>query len=221
MLVYLAGVDGAGKTTLAQRLVQHLRGEGYDARYQYLQYYALLLLPARWLARRVLLSGQDEVGDDATYGSSKRDVSGRHTVLARAYRSTWTFDYLLQTLPRTARWPRRGVVLIDRYYADQVVNMKVTFASIDCAAILSRFERVLPPPDVTLFLRIKPAVALSRKSGIQGSVYLTERAAIYEELAAQGGWSQLDADRPADQVARRALEIVRRVLESGATGVDE
>ncbi len=54
-LINIIGIDGAGKTTLAKRLAKHLSQDGNRVRYVYCQYFAKLLFPIKWLAKKTVM----------------------------------------------------------------------------------------------------------------------------------------------------------------------
>lgn len=207
-ILYILGTDGAGKTTLTQKL----RAEGLPGRrvrYLYCQHRPFFLWLAKLPARLLFVRGENQFKDYRAYKSRKDATVRRHPLLLRLYVWLWYADVWLQTWPRIlwARWTA-DVVLMDRYYLDWVVNLGVLQGNTatDMLAEAKRLEATLPRASHHVFLDVSEETAFARKADIQSVEYLRERKQRYMQLAEAYGFELVDANQPADVV----LQIVRQ-----------
>lgn len=213
--VYLIGTDGAGKTTLAKRLVAERLG-GVDWQYLYCQTTPILILPLQLIARRLFLKKATQFEDYEAYRANKRAASARRKLPAQLYCLVWYCDFLWQAWTKVfLAWCRRKPVIVDRFHLDCVVNCGVLLGSSteDMLRVARRLGCLLPRPDVTVFLNVSEAVAFSRKDDIPSPEYLRERKSRYLNLVGPCGFHQLDADQPLEVVRQQAVELIGRLLK--------
>jgi dTMP kinase len=215
-LIYLLGTDGAGKTTVTQRLLRQ-GFPGRRTRYLYCQHRPFLLWLAKLPARLLFLRRADQFRDYPAYKGRKESAVRRHPWLLRAYVWLWYCDVWLQTWPRVA-WARTrtDVLVFDRYYLDWVVNLSV-LQDHDLKTMLRSartLERTLPRATLHLFLDVSEDTAFRRKSDIQSVEYLRERKARYLQLADAYHFVSIDADQPLDAVVADATRHAAAHLES-------
>lgn len=189
--VVLEGLDGAGSTSQATRLVARLSAAG----------------------RRAHLTAEPSGGP---FGVGIRQVlTGRlsggtgpfdRQALALLFAADRLDHLRAEIEPRLAG----GVdVVCDRYVLSSLAYQSLD-APMDWIAEINRFA---PPPDLTLFLRVRPEVALGRREAAStGAADLFERlplqrriAKAYDRAVAEEGHRQriveVDGERPLDEVA--------------------
>lgn len=109
---------------------------------------------------------------------------------------------------------RGGVVIADRYLASSVAYGEAQ--GLDPAWMLDT-QRYLPQPDLTMVVDIAPGTAVARKQSgrdrFERDLPMLERVrASYRRQAAATGWSVIDGERGADEVAASVATIVERAL---------
>jgi len=211
-LVYMVGIDGAGKTTVARRLVEQMQQQGVRGRYFYAQHASVLLAPLRWLNRKTFMRKTDAYQDYDSYASRKAGASQKHPLLARGYAFVWLLDYFLFTYSRlllqalaAPHW-----LVVDRYYLDIVVNISQTLG-LDEAGMLvlaRQASRFFLRPAVTVFIDVSEETAMRRKDDVPDIAYLKERRGRYLALEHLSGFVRLDGEQPLQTVlagAQRCL----------------
>ena len=209
--LYVMGVDGSGKSTLAKKLSQVLGEEASCVLYA--QHRPLLLAPVRWIVRRSILRRESEYWGYVGYRGAKQRAANRCGLAAALYVALWCGDYVVTTWPRVfraRRSPGKRLLIVDRYYLDQAVNMTITLGHQRWTGRIIRvFEALLPTPSHGVLLRVTEEVADARKRDIQSVEFLQERQRLYEQLAGERGFVVIDADRPAEAVCEDVLALVR------------
>ncbi len=220
MLICFNGIDGAGKTTQAQRLVEHLNRCGYPAEYVWSGGRTLLSRPFTHLAKRILDGSQHAAAVEAVATSLARSpylANTRRLLGWGPLRSLWLYFSLyehaakirLTVLPRLAQGK---VVICDRYLYDSIVTVAL-LAGLEPDALPALLK--LPPgchvpqPACWFFLDLPAERAASRKAELRDVPLLQQRIALYREMAAALDMYRINASAPPDDVA---MQIFDRVM---------
>ncbi len=193
MLITFSGLDGAGKTTLIDKLSDMLRLRGYRVAvltmYDHVGVYALVRylrhLSSRlrgWVAKMLPHQQVHPVG---LAGQSKDGGPGLATRLilrvARAAvmrRIVLVIDLCLFPFYRLyfEKW-RRRILILDRYFYDSLADV----ADGRHWFYIRLFLRFVPRPDLPVSVDICPRKAFARK-GEYSVEYLTRRRGFYGEI---------------------------------------
>lgn len=178
MLVSFSGIDGSGKTTQGERLVESLEDDGISAIRVWGRWRPILTYPLMGVLYVMV-------------GWRRKDYS-RSRILRRVWAYLILIDQLAFTLWRI--WPhllRGRVVCVDRYLLDHFVELRFDGLYNRRAAAL--FRRFLPVPDITFVLDVPVERAMERKGDTgdmldrlevetEVEAYLTERRDMLLEL---------------------------------------
>lgn len=180
--VVLLGIDGAGKTTAARLVLGELREDGIEAE--------LFRNPGgrrtldRWASR---------------HSHTAQSVLGIH--LLDAVESSLRVLAVLRSTLQARR--RRGVVLFDRHLQCQLALRQVR--GLSPGKLLPWLLGVLPQPDLVVYLSVDPNTAqariTSRNTDEETLEFLTALDAAYRELPGFTGYTLVDADGTAAEVA--------------------
>lgn len=196
VLVSLAGLDGAGKTTQAKLLAQWLTGCGYSV--------AIEAPPGPSLARRTLSELAGELGV-ADY----HDVFGpdaTHLITAFMRYRDWT-ERVLPVLP-ARQW-----VVTDRSALCHYAAAKAVGATneADLRLVLGR----LPRPDLVIYLDVSPREAHRRLTerggaGQERMAFLRANDRAYRALPEFGEFEIVPGSGSVEQVQARLRDTLRR-----------
>jgi len=180
----IIGLDGAGKTTVALRIVRHLEAAGQRTSMIWLRsprFFSLPILGILRLARysrTVRLGGHDDVHTDLA----------RHPRLFHLMAWFLTFDYVLAYYIKIVLRRRLGrAVVLDRFVWDALVDLIISsgkgmnFLADPEARILLDIGRRHP----ALLLRAPTPVLLARKPILSLDPELDRRVRTYDELASR------------------------------------
>lgn len=193
MLITLSGLDGAGKSTLADALQARLRKSGVRAIIFHMNkevgLYAYLRT-ARDAVLRAIRPGRAAAADKAQLPAEagrSEPGSAKAALLEIRRRIIWNKslrrwvdlgDLLTFLIYRLFIEKIRGRVLImDRYFYDRMADL----ADGRSWRYLRWFSRIIPDPDVAVLVEVTPEEAFARK-GEYSVESMTRRRAIYKEI---------------------------------------
>lgn len=211
IIVYISGIDGCGKTTQSQLLVDWLRQQGHTAEYQWLRWEPSL--------RRIFDSVRKITGKrrdtDRAQQTQRADENARHSrwknlkrnlFASSLFRSIWlwyaTRDYYHSYRSATKDWNSDYVVL-DRYLLDFVVDQALNF-SMDPSAFLARSEHTvlarMTKPTYSVFIDIPAKVGYARKLDGTPLDYLREREELYRNIPDATSVLHVNGERPPEEI---------------------
>jgi thymidylate kinase len=216
-IIYLLGIDGSGKTTLAKRIVKD-NEDKHKFKYMYLQYFPFILKPIKLLAKKTLLKGTHEFKNYYEYHKKKKEFSNKRRRLTRLYSYIWYLDYYLQIIPKLIQIKanKETVYVVDRYYLDSIINL-ACLLDMDKDQILKdsrRFEKLLPRADLHFYLELDEEIAFKRKNDIQSPQYLRERKEKYLCIADEYQFVSIDASKKLDSVYSDLSMKIRQLFPS-------
>jgi len=194
MLIAFEGLDQSGKETQSQQLRERLRGKGRKARLLSFPDYGTSI--GEEIARA--LQGEREYGPDVM---QLLFVANRHE----------RRDAILE-------WIAGGLILVcDRYRASSIAYGEAQ--GLD-PQWLEDIQRLLPVPDLTIFVDIAPATAVARKAHdrdrYERDLALLERVrASYHRQCDQPSWIRIDGERSKDAIATDVFAAVAVKLGIG------
>jgi dTMP kinase len=223
-LACLTGIDGAGKTTLARKVVARLRGRGIQAVYVYGRTTPLLSRLLMALGRAAFLRRQNAWKAYPAYSVRKKQVM-KSRWLATLYTAAVLVDYYLQTWTKLALHATRGgYVVADRYLYDTVINdlgVHLGYSEAEVLRAIERGQRFLPKPDLVILIDLPEEVAFQRKSDVPHIEYLRERRSLYLSLRSLDQVILVNGEENPDRLLGGILALIDRAaaLEAGEATV--
>ena len=207
-LIYILGIDGSGKTTLAKNLVRRLNSKDYSFHYCYAQHIPFLLKPFKLFAKKSLLKSTDEFNNYSHYMNKKTCYSKKLRRLSYVYGCIWLLDYFLLTSIKI--FYHRILchnLVVDRYFLDIVVNISETLVLNDSQMMkfAKLVAKLFPMPSKFYYVDIPEEVAFVRKNDIQSVQYLTERKTRYQKLSEIFNFKYFDGTMRPDDLVKSVL----------------
>lgn len=202
--ICFVGIDGSGKTTLAQALIDAAQQYGIKTKYARCRFESFKLFrPFIVVAKKVLLLLGKKT-DYSPEGIHTKKQLSKNPFLATIYHYSVLFDYLLQILVKIKLPLLLGKTIVcDRYVYDGIVDMAADFdySKDKIQSTLKRYLHLLPKPDVVFLIDLPAEIANARgKDDVPSIDYLSERRKIYLDLAEQFGMSILDGCKDLEEL---------------------
>lgn len=227
MLVTLSGLDGAGKSTLAEALKAHLEKNGtaavvYHMNQQVGLYAYVRTLRDGFLRRTRWPRHQPKTAHVAREETTAKPGRAKAMLVEIRRRIIWNkelrrwvdlCDLATFLVYRLYVEKVRGQVLImDRYFYDRITDI-----ADGCHwRYLRWFSRITPVPDVPVFVDVSPEEAFARK-GEYSVDSMTRRRAVYQEVFRWVPGAIIlhndDRHRAADDLQRLVTERRNRLLQ--------
>ena len=184
MIIAICGMDGSGKTTLAQKLLSQLRKKG---------------LPAEFFHGHTYAVSSDSGG---LKPAQVKKLSGLFRFLLPLAYCDNIFTYFFRYRPRA----RRRILILDRYFYDKVARM--LYFGICGKTLAKLYARSLPRPELVFFLDAPEDVVYARKKEYEYDKLQIFRRA-YLCLAPVINARVIDTTAPVEETAAAIFEDIR------------
>ncbi|MFZ9935720.1 MAG: hypothetical protein ACO3JG_01535 [Luteolibacter sp.] len=198
MFLSFLGCDGSGKSAVIAGVTERLRAQG------------VTVVLGHW--RPVALDGMNTAAGghghfnaDDPHGQVLRGTLSSVLKLGWLWLNWWGgwWNYLRKA-------SMDGVVLFDRYHADLLVDpRRYRYGGPMWLARLA--SRLMPQPDVVVFLDAEPEVLLARKQEVSLEALAKAREKYLELCAGNTRFQVVDATRPLVNVIEEVLETAGRI----------
>ena len=214
ILICFIGIDGTGKTTLANELVVRLNQHNINAKYVWSRFEPQFVRPLLLIDKT--LFHQNKTTDEGykRYSSSRRKFL-RRPIIRNFYEFILLFDYSIQLFFKI-RIPLMNNINIvtDRYYFDTLVdlNVNLAYSNKKLAGIFNFFKRLNPDPDIVFLVDIPEKIAFERKNDVPSIEYLYERRQSYINISKQYSMIALDGTEQLETLHSLIWQKVQEVL---------
>ncbi len=215
LLICFAGIDGSGKTTHAQKLVDWMEGQGIQSQYAWNIFEPWLLKPFMKVGKALYLRKKDMFQDYTEYFQARSSLF-RYPLAAAFFHYCFFSEYLLRALLKVRLPLMRGKNLIcDRYVYDAIVGLAadLDYSDKKIRATVKNLFYLLPRPDLTFLLDLPEETAYQRKDDIPCVDYLRKRRLIYSELAEEYPMTILDGSGDLAELENLIQDKVRGKLK--------
>jgi len=198
VFICLSGIDGAGKTVIAKKLAQDLRGEGLRCNYVWGNVRPFFLKPFILIAKLMFVRGKDKFKDYAGHSTAKRSAFKKYFGLSYLYHFLVWLDYLPQVFFKITVPLFFGTnVVCDRYVYDTLIDMaqNLGYSNERVLDMVRKYLKMFPAPDLVFFLDTPEETAIQRKDDIPSIEYLRERREMYVGIREACGMLVLDGSR--------------------------
>ena len=210
-LIYLLGVDGSGKTTVAKHIEQYLRAQNRTVHCVWATLRPVIGWPIIKIAKFVLVRKHRKFDNYSEHINAKREGIRRFRFLLKPLFYLSFVDYYPQYLWKIVWMGTKSDDLIcDRYYVDMLMERAIMHG-IEPKHFpdwLPRYGRFFRTPDLVFYLRTSAEVAIKRKTDIPSKEYLRERSLYYDSVVGVLRAHIIDGDQPLSTVLTRVQECL-------------
>jgi len=217
LLIVFCGIDGSGKTTQAQLLVDALMNRGLPASYVWARWEQILVRPLTRKWKSIIKKETGHLDGRAKENKQKKRKLLSNPVLRWLWLGAFFIDYGLQLLFKVrVRLMRKELIVSDRMFYDSVIDQAINLGS-NRDWLLDNLDSpwmkiIFPEPDVVIYIDCPGEIAFTRKDDAPDVEYLTDRRALYKKLAGKYGWFEIDGTHSVDDIAAQVKDIVYQKL---------
>ena len=218
-IVAVSGVDGAGKSTLADALAHGLGSAGLRVTRVWarpgMQMRSVKALGKA--VKRILRRGSSPAVRTVARGEQGADLPpSRRGIVGWTWALLVTLSYLARV--RAAALRATGVLVFDRHLLDALVTLDFVYGGMDLRIHRGLIRKMIPKATLTLYLAISADAAVARKQSVVfGEHAVRRQLEHYERRRTEiRPLVELDAERSPDELLEDALRGVGAVGREGA-----
>lgn len=186
MIIYITGIDGSGKSTIAQNLVDNIF-KGKKTRVIWARYkpYLIKKILSPFKKNYVSDRANDHLMNAEEFSrwvTFKRKIT-KHPLLSGIIYFTQAFDYYLQIIKiiKIVKTPdTREIVLLDRYILDFIVDQSLNYGNISKNVITKFLFNKLKKIDLIFYIDVNEQTALGRKNDIPSMEFFQHKREYYK-----------------------------------------
>lgn len=157
LFIAFIGTDGAGKTTIINRLDKFFTQNFMSGKVEQFYWRPYLFPPLKNLAPFTKTTDNDE--GNSQEGPAAKQGNAIFSYVKFFY---YFFDYIVGRKKYQSVWSRGGIVCFDRYYYDHIIYPQRFSFSVP-RRLMSFMEKFIPQPDLIFFLYAPPEILNQRK----------------------------------------------------------
>lgn len=204
LFICFTGIDGSGKTTLAESVTRFLKERDLPAEYVYARFQLIITKPLMMLGNKLFLRKYKINRDYTNYSLKKKNLSKNHKIISNIYVYALIIDYLFQIIIKIRLPLLLGkVVVCDRYVYDTVLtdfSVDMSFSKNQSISLIDKCFLVAPMPTINFLVDVLEETAFKRKDDIPSIEYLKDRRSIYLQIAQYYSMTVLNGNSTAEQV---------------------
>jgi len=182
--VCFTGIDGSGKTTLSNFLVNYLKEKNQKTIYAYGRLKPFVTLPIMYVGRKLLLNNTTKK-HYSDYVKKNKEYSQKYRTLFSFYKGLLVLENIIQITLKVRVPMLLGYnVVCDRYIYDTIITDLGIYYN-NQQQILDSIQKLynyVPKPDIVFVLDVPDNVSLSRKDDIEHINYISNARKHYRKL---------------------------------------
>ena len=219
ILICFVGIDGSGKTSLAQELALSLKSRGSRSKYVYNRFRPVALRPIIWMGKIFVLHRRNMPKDYEEYSDTKRKLF-RNGLISFCYRYFLLIEYVVQITFRVRIPLMLGQdVVCDRYIHDSIITdlaVDMDYSNERITNMIQRWSGLLPQPNLIFLVDVSEEIAYYRKDDTPSLNYLRERRHLYLATGREQNMTILDGSMELERLEHIVEKIVLRMLQPSA-----
>jgi len=209
ILVCFIGIDGSGKTTLVNNLLDKLR-ETSESKYVYGRFISLTLRIIIGISKRILSLLGNNLSNYQEKISIKNSIF-KNRLVAFLYEVFTFFSYTVQIYLKV-KIPLllNNNIVCDRYIYDTVIDLSVDLNYYEerFKKVLAFYLRVMPKPNITFLIDLPENIAFERGKEITSLEYLSKRRRMYLQIIKLSNVTVLDGTRSIEELNTTVLNLL-------------
>lgn len=217
-LIVFTGIDGSGKTTQAEVLVNILKRDSLDVTYVWSRWEPFLLRPVINIWKKKKIKHTVNPGQDYKELSNKKKKLLDNPIFRWLWLTLFFIDYGIQVFSKVrTELAKRDLIVSDRNFFDSVIDQAINLGKRK-DSLLNRLDSfwikcIFPQPDMVIYVDCPADIAFTRKEDAPNVEYLMERRNLYLQLAERYGWVIVDGTLSVDKISAYVKDEVYNSLK--------
>jgi len=186
MIIYITGIDGSGKSTIANNLVSSVF-KGKETRIIWARYKPYILKKILYPFKKNYVT--DKANDHlmnaeefSRWITFKKKIT-KNLFLSKVVYFLQAVDYyaqILKTVKIVKTINNREIVILDRYILDFIVDQSINYGNISRSYITIFLLNKLKTIDLIFYIDVNEHIALNRKNDIPSIEFLQNKREYYK-----------------------------------------
>lgn len=209
MFICITGIDGVGKTTHVNLILEHLREKGIKCEYKWLRFHHLFSLPLLAFCR---VAGYTRL---STLGISQKcsyHEFYKSRFISAFYPWILFFDTFLFTTVKVYIPMFFGTSIVcDRFVYDTLIDMSIATKDheISKKPVGKLFIKLIPKNAHFVMLNLEKSIIFSRRPELKDDLTFDERYALYESLSSR---FNIHVEENCDSMSQVNCSIINRIF---------
>lgn len=185
VFICVTGIDGVGKTTHVNLIIEYLRQDGIKCQYKWLRFHHFFSLPLLAFCRIAGYTRLSTLGDSQKCSYHEFYNS---KLVSRIYPWVLFFDILLFTIKKVYIPMFFGVSIVcDRFVYDTLIDIIIATKDREIykKTVGKLFLKLIPKNAHFIMLTLDKSIIFSRRPELRQDLTFNERYALYEDLPSQ------------------------------------
>lgn len=209
MFICITGIDGVGKTTHVNLIIEYLRGKGIKCQYKWLRFHHLFSLPLLAFCRVV---GYTRASTLENYQKCSYHEFYKSRFISSVYPWILFVDTFLFTTIKVYIPMFFGISIVsDRFIYDTLIDVAVATRDhkIYKKTVGKLFLKLIPKNAHFVMLALDKSIILSRRPELKEDLTFDERYALYEKFSSQ---FNIDVEDNGDSTSQVNCSIINRLF---------
>lgn len=208
VLICLDGVDGVGKSTQAELLLEKLKENGYKSKYVWMRFHHLFSLPLLACARLAGLSEVKSLDSETKVGYH---YFYRSKLVSALYPALQFIDILIYTTANIYLSMFFGTSIVcDRFIYGTLVDLMSSTRNFNlCDERMGKlFLKLIPKNSKVIMLSASENILRGRKAEVEGDETLKLKISLYDKLAHKLDISAINSENSVEDVHLEILKML-------------
>lgn len=176
MIIAFSGIDGSGKTTSAEFVMDYFRKRNIPVEYSHIVRDSFYHKMLHGLVGKVSKDTQRSLEE-----SLRKKQGGTAAFISKWIKKAALFTNIICFNLRYGRYKNniKRNIITDRYFYDDIAQG--IYLGVAGRAFISAFKKRIIQPDIVFYLRAEPSLAYARKKEYDEEYFLT-KSGIYDEI---------------------------------------